>query len=90
MKRPVAVEPREMYRNESLQRIIEGLKLSASCAKEMNVLDPKNGWGQISVELYAMVQACHKLGRTRALTRQDLLQRTERIRTTQNPLVQQA
>lgn len=90
MKAPVEVIPRDMFRDESLQRILEGLKCAASCAKELNGLDPKQGWGQVSEQLYAMTANCYKLARRRGLTRQDLLARTERIRTTQNPLVQQA
>ena len=89
MRAPIAVTPRDMYRDESLQRILEGLKCAASCAKELNALDPKQGWGKVSEHLYAMVAGCHKLSRTRGLTRQDLLSRTERIRTTQDPMVQQ-
>lgn len=90
MKAPIEVVPRDMHRDESLQRILEGLKLSASCAKELNALEPKKGWGRVSEVLYAQVAGCHKLSRVRGLTRQDLLQRTERIRTTQDPMVQQS
>lgn len=90
MKSPIEVTPREMFRDESLQRVLEGLKCAASCAKELNELDPKQGWGQVSEQLYAMVANCYKLARTRGITRQELLARAERIRTTQNPMVQQS
>lgn len=90
MKPPVEVIARDMYRDESLQRIIEGLKCSASCAKELNELQPKNGWGMTSQQLYAMVANCHKLARARGVTRQELLARTDRIHTTQDMMVQQS
>lgn len=90
MRAPVEVTPREMFRDESLQRIIEGLKLSASCAKELNEICPKQGWGRISEYLYSHIAYCHKLSKARAISRQELLARTDRISTTQNPMVQQS
>ncbi len=90
MRAPVAVEPREMWRDESLQRFVEGLKLAASCAKELNGVDPKQGWGKVADMLLQMVVNGRKLSRVRGLTRQEVLARSGRIQTTQNPNVQQS
>ena len=79
MKKPVDVTPRDMFRDESMQRVHEGLKLSASCAKELNQLLPRQGWGKVSEQLHYMMVQCRKLSQKRALTRQALLQQTDII-----------
>jgi len=79
MKKPVLVEPSDMYEKESLTRILEGLKLSASCAREMHALEPKNGWNKVYESLKYLVIQGRKLGEVRALTRQALLADADRI-----------
>lgn len=85
----IEVTPRDMSRDESLQRVIEGLKLSASCAAELQVLYPKDGWGKVKEALYHLIASSRKLATVRGISRQDLLRRTDRIQKTQNMRVQQ-
>lgn len=84
MRTPVAIESRDMFRDESLQRFIEGLKLAASCAKEMNALAPKQGWGKVSEQLNYMIASGYKLARARPMSRGDLLLGVDEIAKTQN------
>lgn len=71
--------PREMYEKESIQRFLEGLKLSSSCAKELHAIQPKRGWNAVHTTLENLFLMGSKLSKAKALTRQDLLQRTDRI-----------
>lgn len=79
MKAPVAVTSREMFESESLQRVIEGLKLALSCSREMQRLSPKQGWGKVTEGLAHLVASAHKLAHTKAQTRQALLQGTDEV-----------
>lgn len=83
MKVPIDCQPRDMFEGEATQRFIEGLKLAASCSKEMQALQPKRGWGKVTEALNHLISNGYKLSRTRALTRQALLQDTDRIAATQ-------
>ena len=77
MRKPVIVEPRDMLEKESLQRLIEGLKLALSCSKEMQSLEPKRGWGKVTEALAHLIKSSHRLAHTKAQTRQALLQGTD-------------
>lgn len=81
--------PRDMFEKESIQRFIDGLKLAASCARELNQLAPKKGWGKVAEQLSHLCALGYKLSRARGLSRGDLLQRTDRIAQTDNEMIQQ-
>lgn len=78
-KAPIAVQPREMYEAEAIQRFIEGLKLAESCARDMHQKQPKRGWDDVAKALNHMRLQGHKLFHARGLTRQALLQHTDQI-----------
>ncbi len=79
MKRPVLVEARDMVESESLQRVIEGLKLSLSCSREMQAFSPKQGWGRVTEGLAHLLASARKLAHKKAQTRQALLQGTNEV-----------
>jgi hypothetical protein len=68
-----------MFEAESLQRFIEGLKLSISCSREMQRHEPKAGWKGVTEGLQALLVSGTKLAHTKALTRQALLADADRI-----------
>ncbi len=77
--RTIDSEPKDMYEIESTKRIIEGLKLSACCAREMYALEPRNGWHKVVESLNALIINARKLAQTKAMTRQALLADADRI-----------
>jgi hypothetical protein len=79
----MSAEPviREMFEGESIQRMVEGLKLSASCAKEMIAEEPKRGWELVELGLKNMIEMTNKLLNVKGQNRQDLLRMTDRVET---------
>lgn len=71
--RALSSDAKDMMENESFKRIVEGLKLSASCAREMHCLEPKMGWMPVCKRLEYLIIQCRKLAHTKAFTRQALL-----------------
>lgn len=72
-KKAIDSTPRDMHEAESIERLIEGLKVAASCAKEMTALEPENGWGKVAEGLVHLGVSCRKLAKQKAVTRGQLL-----------------
>lgn len=79
LRKPIAVEARDMAESESLQRVIEGLKLSLSCSREMQAHSPKQGWGRVTEGLAHLLASARKLAHAKAQTRQGLLHGTDEV-----------
>lgn len=77
--RTIDSTPTDMWENESFKRLIEGLKVSASCAIEMHSLEPKAKWDECASSLKALIIGSRKLMHTEAMTRQALLTDAARI-----------
>lgn len=75
----IEVNPRDIYEKEIIERFIEGLKLAVSCSKEMQEIQPKRGWGDVTNQLNGMVMLGHKLARAKGITRQALLAHADQI-----------
>lgn len=77
--RTIDSQPTDMWERESIKRLIEGLKLSASCARELHAIQPKMGWDKVFVSLQGLIVNGRKLAQTRSLTRQALLAHADQI-----------
>ena len=77
--RPMDSTPVDMYEAESFERLIQGLKVSASCALEMHKREPEDGWDKCAESLKALIVGSRKLMHAEALTRQALLDDAARI-----------
>ena len=77
--RTIDCKPRDMYEEESMKRLVEGLKLSASCAWELHAMMPKDGWDVCCKALRHLIVQCQKLNEAKALTKQALLADADRI-----------
>lgn len=85
--RTIDSTPTDMMEKESTKRLIEGLKLSASCAREMHAREPKMGWHKVFESLQGLIINARKLAQTRSMTRQALLADADRIQGTLGPKV---
>ncbi len=83
--RTIDSTPTDMYERESTKRLIEGLKLSASCAREMYAQEPRMGWHKVVESLNGLIISARKLAQTRAMTRQALLADADRIQSKLGP-----
>lgn len=73
MQRPIDCQPRDMFEKESIERFIEGLRVSISCSREMQFIEPKMGWDKVTEGLVGLLVSGKKLAKAKAVTRQQLL-----------------
>jgi len=68
-----------MEANESIERVIEGLKKAASCARQLGRAQKKASWGQLAHSLDALRDTAQKLYDSKPLTYQQQLQVIDRM-----------
>lgn len=79
MKKPVDSTPVDMHERDCVIRYGEGLRVAISCAKEMQAMEPKNGWKKMEQLLLHLKDVGKKLAETKPMTRGELLQRADQI-----------
>jgi hypothetical protein len=68
-----------MHEKEMIERLIDGYKVSISCAKEMHGLQPKAGWDALGKQLDEMLYLVRKLLNAKGQSRQRLLAGVQQV-----------
>ena len=88
MKAPILAEATDMHEKESFKRVMEGLALSLSCAREMQSIDPNGGWGEMVKVIKGVMTGGKKLFMKKPMTRQVLVNDAWRIQSKLGPVAE--
>lgn len=72
-QRTIDSQPVDMWERDAIKRFAEGLSLTISGCREMEVMEPKKGWKETAEALEHHRLMGIKAAKRKAITRQELL-----------------